>query len=103
MGKVVCAVFMAIGIVIFLASRLVLIYAMRISSADPLAFEHDAYAYLAGYVGTAFILLGLLFGAVIELWPSRIRKSPLPSHDDLPSRPPDKELRAEDDDRRDGR
>jgi hypothetical protein len=99
MGKVVCGVFVAIGIVIFLASHFTTLWAPAISSGDPLAFEHDAYAYLGGYVGAAFILLGLLFGAVIELWPSRIRKPPLTSVDDLPSRPPNEELRGGDDDR----
>jgi len=96
MGKVVCAVFIAIGIVLFLVSDFVAQYPVGLSSGDPLAFEHNAYAHLGGYVGAAFILFGLLFGAVIELWPSRIRKPPLASSDDLQSRSPEKELRAED-------
>jgi hypothetical protein len=102
MGKIVCGVFMAIGTVLFLASRYVLKYAGPISSGDPLAFEHKAYAYLAGYVGIALVLLGLLFAATIEVWPLRIHKPPLPSFDDLPPRPHDNELPA-DDNRRDGR
>jgi hypothetical protein len=103
MGKVVCVVLMAIGAVIFLASGYSLEWfsASTLLSSDPSAFERTPHWYWGLFVGIALILLGLVLGAVIELWPPRIPKPPLSSVDDLPS--PNKELRAENYDRRDGR
>ena len=74
-GKVVCVVLMVIGAVIFMASRLSLWFtASTLASGDPSAFERTAHWYLGLFVGIALILLGLVLGAVIELWPRRIPK-----------------------------
>jgi hypothetical protein len=96
---------MAIGAVILLASDFSLEWftASTLGSSNPSAFERTANWYLGLFVGIALILLGLVLGAVIELWPPRIQKPPLSSVDNLPSRVLDKELRAENNDRRSGR
>jgi len=105
MGKIVCVVLMVIGAVILFASRISLGWftASTLASGDPSAFERTAHWYLGLFVGIALILLGLVLGAVIELWPLRISKPPLSSFDGFPPRQPKHELRAGDDDRPDGR
>ncbi|MFL5481790.1 MAG: hypothetical protein ACJ8AK_06330 [Gemmatimonadaceae bacterium] len=56
----------------------------RLSSEDSFAFERAAYQYLAWFVCLALLVLG----AVIALWPPRIRKR----FNDLSRRPPNNEL-----------
>ena len=101
MGKFVSVALIGMGIVIYWASRAALAYGPAISSSDPLAFERRAYMYLGSFVGPALILLGFVLGGVIWRRSPRIAKPPLASFDDLPSRTPSRELRTEDDDRRD--
>lgn len=76
MGKVVGAVLMAIGLVIFFASRFDAKYMLDMSSRDPLVFERAAYGYLAGYVGIALIMVGLLLLAVLARRSPRMPKPP---------------------------
>ena len=73
MGKVVCVVLMALGAVVFLASGFSLEWfsASTLASSDPSAFERTAHWHLGLFVGIALILLGLVLGAVIQLWPRR--------------------------------
>jgi hypothetical protein len=87
MRKVIFVVLMTLGVVFSGVFHFTLAYHSRISSSDPLAFERNAYAYLAGFVGIAFFLIG---GMMMALWPGT-PKPPLPSPDDFPPRPPNNE------------
>jgi hypothetical protein len=104
MGKLACVVLMAIGVVLFFASRWSTWFtASTLASGDPSAFETTAYWYLASFVGIALILLGgVLLGVVVNRSPPRIPKRSLASFDDLPHQA-NEELRTKDSDEPDRR
>lgn len=66
---------LALGAAIFLASGFSLRWftASTLVPGDRSAFERTAHWYLGLFVGIALILLGLVLGAVIQLWPRRTR------------------------------
>jgi len=74
-AKIVCGVFIAIGVGVILVAHPHWIRADA-SFSDPMSFELEAYRYLGLHAGIAFILLGLVVGAVISIWPPRKSKTP---------------------------